>query len=143
MPRPDSRPIWWKLNEQGEPVPATTSRFPTPAEYVEIEQTMRKWANFRVGREPVRSGTAEVSTVFLAVDHAISGPPILWETALFSGTHCKVLERCSGSREQAEAMHAKWVRVCGRVKNGASKLLSRRASGDAGEAVQTPHPRKP
>ncbi len=49
-----------------------------------------------------------VSTVFLALDHAFGGgPPILWETMVFP--NCDQMERCAGSREQAEAMHAKWV----------------------------------
>lgn len=53
-----------------------------------------------------------ISTVFLGLDHNWGkGPPILWETMTFSKKtefDCKQM-RCSGSREQAEAMHQRMV----------------------------------
>lgn len=61
----------------------------------------------RVARTPV--GDVEVSTVFLGVDHSYDddGPPILWETMVFP--ECVEKDRCSGNREQAEAMHSAMV----------------------------------
>lgn len=64
------------------------------------------------------AGGVTVSTVFLGLDHNFGskGPPVLWETAVITnGKHLNspqewdITERCSGSREQAEAMHARLV----------------------------------
>jgi len=59
-------------------------------------------------------GTYEVSTVFLGINHNFNptGPAIVWETMVFGGDkgifqHRQ--NRCSGSREQAQAMHARMV----------------------------------
>ncbi len=53
----------------------------------------------------------EVSTVFLGLDHSFGeGPPVLWETMIFRGRRDGDGDRCSGNREQAEAMHAGIVR---------------------------------
>jgi hypothetical protein len=59
-----------------------------------------------VGREKV--GDSEISTVFLGIDHGFGETevPILWETMVFGGRMDTHTERCSGTREQAEAMHA-------------------------------------
>jgi hypothetical protein len=38
------------------------------------------------------------------------GPPILWETMVFGGPMDQEQDRCGGSREQAEAMHAHMVK---------------------------------
>jgi len=61
-----------------------------------------------------------VSTIFLGIDHNFLGEglPILWETMVFNGPNNFALERCSGTREQAEAMHAATIK----------HLLSKRAS---------------
>lgn len=55
---------------------------------------------------------SEVSTVFLGLDHRFGdeGPPILWETMVFGGPLDQERDRCSGSREQALAMHAQMVK---------------------------------
>jgi hypothetical protein len=76
-----------------------------------------KWfdkADLTVGRKYV--GTVFVSTVFTALDYKFTetGPPILWETMVFGGKFDQYQDRCSGSREQAEAMHARIVDI---VKN--------------------------
>lgn len=75
----------------------------------------------RVGDE--RIGRCRISTVFLGLDHNYGeGAPILWETAVFKkespgkkwirGDFTDVeTDRCSGSREQAEAMHQKMVKL--------------------------------
>ena len=97
--------LHYLLNSNGEPYP---------------EPDLTKWAvGFEglsriVGQDNLGKYTA-VSTVFLGLDHNFGGegPPILWETMVFKnsddpdapdGTYS---ERCSGSREQAEAMHLK------------------------------------
>lgn len=57
-----------------------------------------------------RIADSEVSTVFLGMDHAWGGgPPVLWETMVFGGRLNQAQSRCSGSKEQAEAMHATMV----------------------------------
>lgn len=63
-------------------------------------------ANRSVARTQI-SEEVFVSTVFLGLDHNHfgSGPPILWETMVFGGPMHEEMNRCSGSREQAEAMH--------------------------------------
>ena len=72
-------------------------------------------------------GGIRVSTVFLGLDHSFGkGPPILWETMCFrrnpkemviNGKKMKYREslddfseRCSGTYEQAEAMHERMVK---------------------------------
>ena len=94
------------LNNKGEAVP---------------EPDLITWARWFEDSWPTRSvaheevGGYTVSTVFLALDHQFGdGPPLLWETMVFKGklTDAKLTEgeiemdRCSGNREQAEAMHA-------------------------------------
>ena len=86
----------YKLDARGEPIP---------------EPDLRKWAEWcetadrRVAKDYI--GSAEVSTVFLGLDHNFSdrGNPILWETMVFGGPMNGEMHRCGGSREQAEAMH--------------------------------------
>jgi len=82
----------------------------TPVEAPDVI-TWAKWfqdAERHVAKETI--GEAEVSTVFLGVDHNWGdGPPILWETMVFGGPLDQEQDRCSGSREQAEAMHAEMV----------------------------------
>lgn len=59
---------------------------------------------FRVGEDVI--GPSRVSTVFLGLDHGyMGGPPILWETMVFGGPMNNHQRRCSGTFEQAEAMH--------------------------------------
>jgi hypothetical protein len=90
----------YTLDERGNPV---------------LETDFFKWAmwfetaNRRVKRETI--GASDVSTVFLGLDHSFGvGPPVLWETMVFGGVLDKEQERCSGSREQAEAMHDQMVK---------------------------------
>lgn len=68
-----------------------------------IETASRSVANDRIG-------DSTVSTVFLALDYQVdTGPPLLWETMVFGGPLNQATDRCAGSREQAEAMHARMV----------------------------------
>jgi hypothetical protein len=97
------------LDERGEPV---------------REDDLDAWAlwyekaNRKVAETAV--GPFSVSTVFLGLNHAWADtPPILWETIVFDphGEECDS-DRCSGTREQAEAMHwlmvRKWERKYGK-----------------------------
>jgi hypothetical protein len=80
-----------------------------------VEPDLIKWgtwferADRHVGQTLV--GDTKVSTVFLGLDHNFSnsGPPVLWETMVFGGPLDMEQKRCSGSREQAEAMHLNMV----------------------------------
>lgn len=94
------------LNDKGEPVAAKFSEW---AIWFERRRTKRilkqQWI-----------GNVRVSTVFLGLDHSWGkGPPVLWETMTFSNRKDfdQRLDRCAGSREQAQAMHA---RVCAEVR---------------------------
>ena len=90
------------LNEAGEPVPE-----PDLMTWAKAFETMeRKVKQEYVGPE------LWVSTVFLGLDHNYTeeGPPILWETMVFRKDYDDVeMDRCSGSREQALAMHEAMV----------------------------------
>ena len=57
-------------------------------------------------------GESRISTLFLGLDHNYSGTgaPILWETMVFGGPLDQEQDRCSGSKEQAQAMHAAMVK---------------------------------
>lgn len=91
------------LNELGEPIPATS---------------LYQWAAFMEdGKNRVLAKTSlgddcTVSTVFLGLNHAFEegADPILWETMVFGGVLAEAMDRCGGSREQAEAMHCRMVR---------------------------------
>jgi hypothetical protein len=55
-------------------------------------------------------GKSRVSTVFLGLDYAWNGgEPLLWETMVFGGPMDQEMDRCSGNREQAEAMHLRMI----------------------------------
>lgn len=89
---------YYILNESGQPV---------------LTGNLDKWAAWFQNTETRRIAFDEiegvqVSTVFLGLDHSFSdeGPPVLWETMVFGGPMDEHQERCAGSREQAEAMHA-------------------------------------
>lgn len=68
-----------------------------------------KNADRHAGNEVI--GDSQISTVFLGIDHNFGrcSNPVLWETMVFGGTLDQEQDRCSGSREQAEAMHARMV----------------------------------
>jgi hypothetical protein len=89
-----------------------------------VEADFTEWARwFEKAERHVadeRIGDVQISTVFLGLDHAARGStPVLWETMAFGGRFDQVQDRCSGSWEQAEAMHARMVE---RVKRTISKV---------------------
>jgi hypothetical protein len=68
----------------------------------------------RVAKEKI--GEAEISTVFLGIDHSFGqGPPMLFETMVFGGALDQEQDRCT-TWEEAEAMHAM---MCERVREDA------------------------
>lgn len=78
--------------------------------------TWAKWfeatKNRHVARETI--GDADISTVFLGLDHSFGdGPPLLFETMVFGGSLDQEQDRCT-TWEQAAAMHAA---MCERVRN--------------------------
>jgi hypothetical protein len=92
---------YYRLNAQNEPEPCS----------------MGEWAfAFELQNRIVavtEIGPIKISTVFLGLDHSFTpdGPPKLWETMVFGGPHDQEwMDRCAGSREQAEAMHAEMVK---------------------------------
>jgi hypothetical protein len=65
--------------------------------------------NRRVGATDI--GDVTVSTVFLGIDHNFGGgPPLLFETMIFGGPHDQYTDRYE-TWEQAEAGHARAVRI--------------------------------
>lgn len=94
------------------------------------EPDLLKWASWygvtdRVVAKSWISDKIEVSTVFLGLDHRWgSGPPILWETMVFGGPKAGECNRCSGSWEQAEAMHEATVNQLA-AKYGRTKIRPR------------------
>ncbi|GAC1503365.1 MAG: hypothetical protein NVS1B10_08430 [Candidatus Saccharimonadales bacterium] len=59
----------------------------------------------------------EVSTVFLAIDHAFGGkPPLLFETMVFGGKLHEDIRRCT-TWEQAEDQHKQMVKRVKRYEN--------------------------
>lgn len=63
------------------------------------------------------TGNERISTIFLSLDHSFGrdATPVLWETMVFGGPFDQEQDRCSGSWEDAEAMHKRMVK---RVKAG-------------------------
>lgn len=97
---------YYRLDEHGNPVACS----------------LMEWATFFEKKAERRValtifGDFEISTVFLGLDHNWGevGPPILWETMVFGNMLGKsdgddmLMDRCSGNREQAEAMHERMV----------------------------------
>jgi len=94
---------YYKLNEKGEPIKC--------ASMIEWAMWYEKNRWERVVKQTRVRGCL-ISTVFLGLDHNwCGGPPILWETMVFGRNLDKECERCPGSREQAETMHARQVRL--------------------------------
>ena len=87
-------PKWYVLNEQGGPVEAASALEGAKA----FDDPRRIVAQQEIGN-------VRVSTIFLGLDHGFGeGPPLLWETMIFGGTHDKDQWRYS-SRADAVAGH--------------------------------------
>ncbi len=89
---------WYVLTDSGEPVKGDWENWWSP-EHERLRIVAQTTISSRL-----------VSTVFLGLDHNFGqGPPVLWETMVFNGADSEDCERCSGSREQAMAMHERMV----------------------------------
>jgi hypothetical protein len=80
-----------------------------------IENDIGKWAlSFgRDNREVAKTniGKVLVSTMFLGIDHSFGdGPPMLFETMIFGGRHSEEQWRYA-TWDEAEAGHARAVRI--------------------------------
>jgi hypothetical protein len=94
-----SRPLSYILDDDGVPVACE-----------DLEAWTQWWGkrwgspHTRVGEDVV--GDTRISTSFLGDDVAVSGPPVVWETAIFcSGRETHIFARYS-SRVEAQAGHA-------------------------------------
>lgn len=88
------------LNKAGEPVEAH--------DLISWGRWFEK-ADRHVGNDTI--GDSRVSTVFLGLDHCwTGGSPVLWKTMVFGGPLDQKQDRCSGSRKDAQLMHARMVR---------------------------------
>jgi hypothetical protein len=93
----------WILDDKGRPVAAdlfTWLAWFGTAERIVVQETI---------------GKNRISTVFLGIDLSFdpNGPPILWETMTFGAKLNNDMDRCAGTKEQAEAMHEEMVKkVC-------------------------------
>jgi hypothetical protein len=93
------------------------------------EPDLLKWARWLEDSRDARVLKQEwvsnirISTIFLGLDHNFcsDGPPIVWETMLFSNMadFQGRMWRCAGTREQAEAQHEKVVQL---VKDEIARL---------------------
>lgn len=94
----------WIVDENGNP---RLTDLLTWADWFEKSENCIVKQDYIQGGE----GTVTVSTVFLGIDHNFvdEGPPLLWETMVFGGKFDHYRDRCSGNKEQAEAMHDKMV----------------------------------
>ena len=83
------------------------------------EPNVAKWEKAFEGDRHIgidKIGDADVSTVFLAMDHSFGeGPPVLWETMVFGGPLDQEQARYS-SKADALAGHAA---MCERVRRAA------------------------
>ena len=76
------------------------------------EPNVSKWIDWflTTDRSVARTilGEAQISTIFLGIVQA-DEPFALWETMVMGGNHDGATRKCSGSRDQAEAMHLEVV----------------------------------
>ena len=95
--------MYYALDENNDPYPVPMMTWAKGLE-------KKGGGPWRVGLTKV--GDAEVSTVFLGLDHnhGPAGPPILFETLVFGGPLSDEMERYATWTE-AEAGHAKMVKA--------------------------------
>lgn len=86
-----------------------TGRYILDGHNAVAEDDLMTWAKWfeRADRVVAKTKTpnGEVSTVFLGLDHQFGdGPPLLFETLIFGGSHNQQMWRCT-TWEQAEDQH--------------------------------------
>ena len=104
--------VWYKLD----------GRTPVPCDADEAEELLRDSDSRRVWFTKLPD--CEVSTVFLVLNHNHfgDGPPILFETMIFGGSHDLFQWRYSAWNEAAEG-HADAVRLaCGEIDSDDGQL---------------------
>ena len=93
-----SRPYYYKLN----------GHTPVPCEIEELEPLFKDIARRRVAIDDIEINGIpyQVSTVFLAIDHAFGGgPPILFETMIFGGNREDIYMKRYCTWDEAEDGH--------------------------------------
>lgn len=80
-----------------------------------MEPDRDKWARWFIQAErhvaDEQIGESRISTVFRGIDDRFGdGSPVLWETMVFGGPLDQEQDRCSGTRKEALAMHARMVK---------------------------------
>lgn len=127
-------PRHYILDEKGNPVATDLMTWATWFE--------RSCKDFKLKRRVDLTiiGPYKISTVFLGLDHNFGkGPPVLWETMVFKKTSkgkkwkredygSIEMNRCSGSREQAEAMHQKMVEKVRKEYGNRNKTKARKST---------------
>ena len=93
--------MFYKLNEQGDPVPTTPE---------ELRESGADPLTMAIGQ--TRGERYQVSTVFLRLDHSHgAGPPLLYETMVFDGSESAIDVDCVrySTRQEAETGHVQMV----------------------------------
>ncbi len=92
--------------------------------------SMTEWARIhsariRVAQDTNVAGSADVSTVYLGINHRFGdGPPLIFETMVFGGPLDQEQERYS-TEAQARAGHAKWVEAVKFAANHIEEMARR------------------
>ena len=81
-----------------------------------VPADLSMWAEWFEGADrnvaKTKTPNGDVSTVFLGVNYQFgNGPPLIFETMIFGGTHDQEMWRCS-TWEQAEDQHANAIGFC-------------------------------
>ena len=75
-----------------------------------VEPDLEKWARWYETADTIASysviGDSAIRTKFLGISWT-DDSPYLWETKVLGGRCDQLTDRCPGTREQAEAMHAR------------------------------------
>lgn len=88
---------WWTLNGHNAVPAASLEEW--SKEFWQIDR--------RVAQDTI--GDAQISTVFLGINHNLTeGPPLLFETKIFGGVHNDRIKQCS-TWDEAVKQHAEAV----------------------------------
>ena len=96
------RPMWYRL-EGTTPVPCSLSQLAESDMGKSVKQTL-------IAGDKIR-----ISTVFLGLDHAFVGEPMLFETLVFGGRSDGLQARCS-TWADAERMHERILSMVRKVE---------------------------
>lgn len=93
------RPLSYRLDDDGVPVPCDD-----PLELARWRARMWSHPDVRIAEDVVDD--VRVSTVFVGFDPVVSGPPVLWETAIFCEARETMMFARYSSKADAIAGHA-------------------------------------